>query len=401
MSKSKSRTSLRRRTAAGIAVGGTTALLLASTAVPAMAVAATLSHSSGPAGGGNSITVTAAATSAVPSPFPAGVVPKAEFQAITATVTTCSTSYKAAVTPAAGSASPYTLTAGVVVVPDENVMRLSATKLVLEIPSTLDLVGSNQTIAKWNLCIYNDTSTTTSALLANANYTIADQPTITAISPTSGPALGGGQLTITGTNFSTTGTTVTVGGTPATNVSVASNGASLTATIPAHAADDDLPVVVNSAGGMVSTVDPDLDGDPLTTPIAGFSYSNGIVVSPNTAAEATEAVDLDILGVGFLSMDFSDDPTTDDEAGVFLVEGAYVAGSNRGVAACADYIVISDNEVICTMDLTELLNPATSAAAVGDVAEGTYTITVVNDKGAAATSISEITSGSTFTVSDY
>ena len=52
-----------------------------------------------------------------------------------------------------------------------------------------------------------------SFVLANA-YTYADPPTVTAVSPTSGP-LAGSSIVITGTGF-TAGATATIGGTAAT-----------------------------------------------------------------------------------------------------------------------------------------------------------------------------------------
>ena len=48
---------------------------------------------------------------------------------------------------------------------------------------------------------------------------VGAQPTVTAISPNSGPTSGGTSVTITGTGFAT-GATVTIGGAAATNVTV-------------------------------------------------------------------------------------------------------------------------------------------------------------------------------------
>ena len=59
-------------------------------------------------------------------------------------------------------------------------------------------------------------------------------PTVTGISPSSGPTTGGTAVTITGTGF-LAGATVRLGGTLATNVTVASS-TSITATTPAHTA---------------------------------------------------------------------------------------------------------------------------------------------------------------------
>ena len=75
-------------------------------------------------------------------------------------------------------------------------------------------------------------------------YTPNPAPTVTAISPATGPAGGGTPVTITGTGF-LTGATVTFGGTSATGVTVVS-ATSITATAPAHAAGAVNIVVTNT-----------------------------------------------------------------------------------------------------------------------------------------------------------
>jgi acid phosphatase len=71
-------------------------------------------------------------------------------------------------------------------------------------------------------------------------------PTVSTVSPTSGPTAGGTQITITGTNFAA-GATVSVGGTAATGV-VVSNSTTITADTPAHAAGTVDVVVTNATG---------------------------------------------------------------------------------------------------------------------------------------------------------
>jgi hypothetical protein len=78
-------------------------------------------------------------------------------------------------------------------------------------------------------------------------YTYQAAPTVTAISPTSGPIAGGTSVTITGTNF-TGATSVTIGGAPATGVAVVS-ATSITATTPTHAAGT-VDVAVTTPGGI-------------------------------------------------------------------------------------------------------------------------------------------------------
>jgi hypothetical protein len=83
-------------------------------------------------------------------------------------------------------------------------------------------------------------------------------PTVSAVSPASGPTAGGTSVTITGTGF-LAGATVSVGGSAATNVSVAS-GTTITATTPAH------------AEGAVNVVVTNTDGQSGTK-INGFTYN--------------------------------------------------------------------------------------------------------------------------------
>jgi hypothetical protein len=71
-------------------------------------------------------------------------------------------------------------------------------------------------------------------------------PTLSAVSPSSGPSSGGTQVTITGTGF-VAGTAVTFGGAAATGITITS-GTSLTAVTPAHAAGAVNVVVSNSNG---------------------------------------------------------------------------------------------------------------------------------------------------------
>lgn len=74
-------------------------------------------------------------------------------------------------------------------------------------------------------------------------------PTITAISPATGPAAGGTTITITGTGFSSDAT-VTVGGTNATSI-VVKSAKKITAVTPAKTAGS-YNVVVTTAGGSAT-----------------------------------------------------------------------------------------------------------------------------------------------------
>jgi hypothetical protein len=76
-------------------------------------------------------------------------------------------------------------------------------------------------------------------------------PTVTAVSPTSGPTAGGTTITITGTNF-VSGATVTVDGTAATGVTFVS-ATSITAKVPAHTAGGAVAVAVKNPDGQTAT----------------------------------------------------------------------------------------------------------------------------------------------------
>src|SRR6202000_625065 len=75
------------------------------------------------------------------------------------------------------------------------------------------------------------TNTDTGTVPSTGVFTYISVPTITGVSPDNGTAAGGTAITITGTEFAP-GATVTIGGNPATDLTV--NGpTSITATTPA------------------------------------------------------------------------------------------------------------------------------------------------------------------------
>ncbi len=127
-------------------------------------------------------------------------------------------------------------------------------------------------------------------------------PTITAISPSTGPTDGGTSVIITGTNF-TGATSVTIGGLAAANVAVVS-ATSITATTPAHAAGL-VDVVVTTPGGVgtgvglftyvappnaptVSTINPPrgvtTGGTAVTIAGTNFTGANSVTIGGVAAA---------------------------------------------------------------------------------------------------------------------
>ncbi|WP_416193271.1 IPT/TIG domain-containing protein [Nitrobacter sp. TKz-YC01] len=146
-------------------------------------------------------------------------------------------------------------------------------------------------------------------------------PTITSVTPNTGPTTGGTSVTITGTNF-TGATSVTFGGAPATGVTVV-NDTAITATTPAHAAGA-VAVAVTTPGGTVNSgsftyaapaptvtsvapnTGPPAGGTPVTitgtnftgatavtfggTPATGVTVVNDTTITATTPAHAAGAV---------------------------------------------------------------------------------------------------------------
>ena len=122
----------------------------------------------------------------------------------------------------------------------------AATSVVVVNATTITAMTPSGTVGA------QDVAVTTSGGIATAPSAftyVAAAPTITSVSPTSGPALGGTAITITGTNL-TGATSVTVGGVAATNVVIVS-ATSITTKTPAGTAGAK-DVSVTTAGGTVT-----------------------------------------------------------------------------------------------------------------------------------------------------
>lgn len=125
------------------------------------------------------------------------------------------------------------------------VINADGTQLTCTSPST----GTSTLTAVANIIV--GTPSATSNTLSNA-YTFEGPPTITQVSPASGSTSGGSTVTLTGTNFVNGATTVTFGGVPATNINVI-NSTQLTANTPASATAGSVTVAVTTSGGTASS----------------------------------------------------------------------------------------------------------------------------------------------------
>ena len=127
---------------------------------------------------------------------------------------------------------------------------------------------------------------------ANSLYTYVAPPTVSAISPNTGPTTGGTLVTLTGTNF-TGATGVTIGGTAATSITVIS-ATSITATTPAHSAGTASVLVTtsggtNSANSLYTYVAPPT-ANSVSATVAYSSSNNPITLSLGGGAATSVAV---------------------------------------------------------------------------------------------------------------
>lgn len=258
------------------------------------------------------------------------------------------------------------------------------------------------------ILVYDSDSTTSSVLLASTVYTIVLRPTITSIVPASSPAAGGQTITVNGAGFgsgSVTAISAAIGGTALTTIKLAPNGNSFTATTAARAGAGGLALTVTTPGGTVSSLDPDNNGNGSDA--IPFTYRNGITITPDNGA-AGSTVTVDITGAGFGQLVF-DAPgagsPTNNHAHVFLVNGAYDSSANRGIAECGKVTVVSDAELVCTLDLSaDQLSPTSSATATGQsIVEDGYVLTVVADGaiGSSGANPTIVSSGSSFVVGPF
>lgn len=287
---------------------------------------------------------------------------------------------------------------------------ISATRMSITMPA-IDVTAK----ADYNLCVYRVTS---GVLLASAKFSVYPVPTITLVSPVNGPQTGGQTVTIEGTDF-TSKSTVKWGTTSLTGVKIAKDGLSLTAVTPALTAGGPTGFTVTNEGGAVTST--------LTN---RYTVVNAITVSPSTVTAGTSAT-LTIKGSGFTAAVGIGSATAFDASSggvdsgngtavgtnsavghVYLVRGAYnqllyLPGANKGngqVTECINPSVVSDTEIVCTLDTSSSITATTGVYDYNgtDLAAGAYTVTVVNDGSIAVPSFKTGVMGTaTVTVADF
>ncbi len=390
------------------AVGvGSTASFAVTVAQPVL----TLSSATGDQGGGNTLTLSLPSTAT--NKFTNSLV-GVQFQSVTAaTAATANCATNPATTNVATAVGTLRF--------------ISTTKVSVVVPSLSALAATSNYFL---VCAYNAAQTAgtipvSATVLGRANYIASVPPTLRSagagpIVPATGPATGGQLVTIysSATDFpasitAATPLSATLGGLPLTNITPLGQGA-FSAVTPARPASSTAVVLtVTTAGGTVNSTG------------GAYTYVNGITLSPDTVPTG-QSVDVDVTGAGFNTLTFNASAggvssgngtavgTNSATAHVYLVQGtynqaSYAAGANKTVgqsAECTTPVVISDTELICTVDASKKVDSTTSAGtytwASSNLATGTYTVTVVNDGSATAPTYKTVlSSGATFTVADF
>jgi hypothetical protein len=238
-------------------------------------------------------------------------------------------------------------------------------------------------------------------------------PAVGGVSPSSGTAAGGTAMTITGSNFAA-GATVSFGGIPATNVTVATS-TSITATTPAHAAGAVTVTVTNPNGQSGS-----LAGAYAFTSIGGgtISFVQVNAATPQTASASVSVIypaaqiagDLNIVAVGWNDTTSTVSSVTDSRGNTYalaigpttgtgLRQSIYyakniVAGSNTVTVAFSKAAAFVDVRVLEYSGL-DTLNPLDKTA--GAVGSGT----AASSGAANTTSANELIFGAGMTVGRF
>jgi hypothetical protein len=341
-----------------VTILGMTGVVLVGTAAPGSAAVIpatlTLSATQGPNTGGNTIT---AITPPGSPQFSPGVA--AEFQAVgAAAAATCTPNYAPAVPPSSTVGG---------ILEAQGVMVISPNRVSINVPDFKSALLTN----RYNVCIYSANNATGQLLAQTAaagQYTIGTKVFVQNVWPVAGPSQGGTTITVYGNNFPTATTssgaatlTATLGGLPLLNLNVISPQ-QFTAVTPARSPSaTPVPLIVTSASG---------------TTVLGkaFTFANGVAVSPSTAPNIRmgNGTPVDVQGIGFGGLSFQMTGNPDDKnAHVYLVRGMYdptpssansATKRNGELVECANATIVSDTELICTMNLQASLNNAGATA---------------------------------------
>jgi hypothetical protein len=256
-----------------------------------------------------------------------------------------------------------------------------------------------------------------------SGYTYASTnpaPTVTSISPTSGTATGGTQVTLTGTGF-LAGAAVVLGGTAATGVTVVS-GTSIKATTAAHGTGA-VSVVVTNTDGKIGTLTNGYTYTSGTGGTIGFvQLKTATPQAPSSSVSVTYPAaqttgNLNIVAVGWNDTTSTVTAVTDRQGNTYTLAIGPTSGAGlrqslyyaKSIAAGSNTVTVTFNRAAAFVDVRALeysgldtvspLDKTAGAAGTGSSAtSGAATTTSANELifGAGMTSKSTTGAGAGF-----
>ena len=231
-------------------------------------------------------------------------------------------------------------------------------------------------------------------------YQVVAAPTVTGLSPTTGPAAGGTLVTITGTGF-TGATAVDFGTTPATNVTVVSD-TSITADSPAGTGVVNVTVTTPGGTSAVSPADQFTYAVAAAPVVTGLSPTSGpatggtLVTITGTSFTGATAVDFGTTAATDVTVVNDTTITADSPAGTGTVNVTVTTPSGTSATSSADQFTYTAVAAPVVTGLSPTTGPAAGGTLVTITGTGFTGATVVDFGTTAATNVT-VVSDSTIT----
>ena len=222
----------------------------------------------------------------------------------------------------------------------------------------------------------------------------AAAPTVTGLSPTSGPAAGGTLVTITGTGF-TGATAVNFGTTAATNLTVVSD-TSITANSPAGTGNVDVTVVTPAGTSPTSPADQFTFNAAAAPTITGLSPTSGpaaggtLVTITGTGFTGATAVNFGTTAATNLTVVSDTSITADSPAGTGDVDVTVVTPAGTSPTSPADQFTFNAVTAPAVTGLSPTSGPAAGGTLVTITGTGFTGATAVNFGTTAATNVTVV-----------
>jgi hypothetical protein len=239
-------------------------------------------------------------------------------------------------------------------------------------------------------------------------------PTVSSISPNTGSSNGGTSVTIKGTNFAS-GSTVTFGGTAASNVTVVSS-TSITAATPAHAAGAVNVVVSDSNGSGTLT-----NGFTYTAATVTIGFVQVASATPQSSVSSVKvsyphtqtAGDLNVLVVGWNDTSAAVQSVVDSLGNAYVLAAGPIKGTAltqaiyyaKNIAGGSNSVTVTFNKAAAYPDIRILEYKGLSTTAPVDVTAGASgtsgSNTTVSSGAVATTANNELIFGAGMTSGGY